>query len=219
MVLPLMARGWFISLEGIEGSGKSTQAAILARSLQARGAQVIVTREPGGTRAGKFIRTIFLDRNISLDSTAELLLVLADRAQHVREKLRGALEDGQTVISDRYSDSTVAYQGYGRGLDLKLVHELNRFASGGLSPDLTLVLDCPPEIGLARIERRAEGAARAHDRFEAEQLEFHRRVRAGFCKIARNEPGRVVLLDSTREPGVVSADILRLVLKRSAEGR
>ena len=214
-----MARGWFVTLEGIEGSGKSTQAAILAKLLRARGHNVIVTREPGGTRAGECIRSIFLDSEVSLQSAAELLLVLADRAQHVNEKLRGALENGKIVISDRYSDSTVAYQGYGRGLDLKLVHELNRFASSGLTPDLTIVLDCPPEIGLERTKQRAERAARAHDRFEAEQLEFHRRVCDGFRTIARNEPARVVLLDSTREPGVVSADILRLVLERSAEGR
>lgn len=214
-----MARGWFVTLEGIEGSGKSTQAAILAQSLRARGHNVIVTREPGGTRAGEFIRSIFLDSEVSLQSAAELLLVLADRAQHVNEKLRVALENGHIVISDRYSDSTIAYQGYGRGLDLKLVRELNRFASSGLTPDLTIVLDCPPEIGLERTKQRAELAARAHDRFEAEQLEFHRRVRDGFRTIARNEPARVVLLDSTREPGVVSADILQLVLERSAEGR
>lgn len=214
-----MARGWFVTLEGIEGSGKSTQAAILAQSLRARGHNIIVTREPGGTRAGEFIRSIFLDSEVSLQSAAELLLVLADRAQHVNEKLRVALENGHIVISDRYSDSTIAYQGYGRGLDLKLVRELNRFASSGLTPDLTIVLDCPPEIGLERTKQRAELASRAHDRFEAEQLEFHRRVRDGFRTIARNEPARVVLLDSTREPGVVSADILQLVLERSAEGR
>jgi dTMP kinase len=214
-----MTRGWFITLEGIEGSGKSTQAAILADSLRARGAHVIVTREPGGTRAGDFIRRIFLDKNISLESTTELLLVLADRAQHVSEKLRGALENGQIVISDRYSDSTIAYQGYGRGLDLKLIHELNRFASSSITPDLTIVLDCPPEIGLARTKVRAERAARSQDRFEAEQLEFHRRVRDGFRAIARDESARVVLLDSTREPGDVSSDILRLVLERSAGER
>jgi dTMP kinase len=209
-----MTRGSFITLEGIEGSGKTTQAAILAGALRSRGDQVMVTREPGGTRAGEAIRAIFLDSSISLERTAELLLVLADRAQHVREKMRRALATGQSVISDRYADSTIAYQGYGRGLDLKLVHELNRFATDGFTPDLTIVLDCPPEIGLARTEVRAMGAARARDRFEGEELEFHRRVRDGFCAIARNEPSRVVLLDSTREPGDVSADILRLVLER-----
>jgi dTMP kinase len=219
MVFWLMGRGWFVTLEGIEGSGKSTQAAILAQALRARGDNVIVTREPGGTPAGEFIRAIFLDNSISLETTAELLLALADRAQHVSEKLRAALEDGQIVISDRYSDSTIAYQGYGRGLDLKLVREMNRFASSVLTPDLTIVLDCPPEIGLARTRIRAANAARAHDRFEGEQIEFHRRVRDGFRTIALDEPSRVVLLDSTREPDVISADILRLVLERSVGGR
>jgi dTMP kinase len=209
-----MARGWFITLEGIEGSGKTTQAAILADALRARGNRVVVTREPGGTRAGEFIRAIFLDTAISLEVTAELLLVLADRAQHVREKLRPALEDGQIVISDRYSDSTIAYQGYGRGLDLKLIYDLNGLASDGITPELTIVLDCPPEIGLARTQARAESAARARDRFEGEQLEFHHRVRNGFRVIARNEPSRVLLLDSAREPGEVSSAILSLILER-----
>lgn len=209
-----MGRGRFVTIEGIEGSGKSTQAAILAEALRLRGDQVLVTREPGGTRAGEFIRAIFLDSNISLVPTAELLLVLADRAQHARQKLRAALEAGQIVISDRYSDSTIAYQGYGRGLDLKLVHELNQFASDGVTPDLTIVLDCPPEVGLARTRQRAESAARAQDRFEGEQIEFHRRVREGFRAIAHNEPSRVVLLDSAREPGAVSSDIMRVVMER-----
>jgi dTMP kinase len=209
-----MTRGWFITLEGIEGSGKTTQAAILADALRSCGNQVMVTREPGGTRAGEFIREIFLDSSISLKPTAELLLVLADRAQHVREKLLPALEAGQIVISDRYSDSTIAYQGYGRGLDPKLVRDLNRLASDGIIPDLTIVLDCPPEIGLARTKARAESAVRVRDRFEGEQLEFHRRVRDGFRVMARDDRSRVVLLDSTREPPDVSAAILHLVLER-----
>lgn len=214
-----MARGWFVTLEGIEGSGKSTQVALLADALRLRGDPVTVTREPGGTRAGELIRAIFLDSSISLENTAELLLVLADRAQHVREKLRPALETGQIVISDRYYDSTIAYQGYGRGLDLKLVRELNRLASDGITPDLTILLDCPPETGLARTKVRAHSAARARDRFEGEQLEFHRRVRDGFRAIASDEPSRVVLLDSTQETSIVSAHILHLVLERSVGRR
>jgi dTMP kinase len=214
-----MTGGLFVTLEGIEGSGKSTQVAILAAALRSRGSQVMVTREPGGTRAGEFIRAIFLDSSISLEDTAELLLVLADRAQHVRETLRPALETGQIVISDRYSDSTIAYQGYGRGLDLKLVRELNRLASNGITPDLTIVLDCPPETGLARTKLRADSAARAPDRFEGEKLEFHRRIRDGFRAVAGDEPSRVVLLDSTQKTDIVSAHILHLVLERSAGRR
>ncbi len=209
-----MADGVFITLEGIEGSGKTTQAAILADALRASGYQVMVTREPGGTHAGELIRVIFLDNAVSLHVAAELLLVLADRAQHVHEKLRPALAAGQIVISDRYSDSTVAYQGYGRGFDLKLLGELNRLASDGINPELTIVLDCSAETGLARTRVRAAGAARHPDRFESEQLEFHRRVREGFRAIARDEPARVVLLDSTQELADVSAEILRVVLAK-----
>ena len=214
-----MTRGWFITLEGIEGSGKSTQVAILAAALRSRGDPVTVTHEPGSTHAGELIRAIFLDSSIALESTAELLLVLADRAQHVREKLRPALETGQIVISDRYSDSTIAYQGYGRGLDLKLVRELNRLASDGIIPDLTIVLDCPPETGLARTKLRAHSVARVPDRFEGQHLEFHRRVRDGFRGIAIDEPSRVVLLDSTQETSVVSANILHIVQERSVGRR
>src|SRR6202521_487372 len=145
-----MDRGRFITLEGVEGSGKTTQTAIVAGVLRAAGHRVMVTHEPGGTRAGEAIRAIFLDPAVSLNVASELLLVLADRAQHVREKLRPALEAGEIVISDRYSDSTTAYQGYGRGVDLQLVDELNRLASDGIRPALTIVLDCPVEIGLVR---------------------------------------------------------------------
>ena len=206
--IPLMAAGIFITLEGVEGSGKTTQAAILADELRRRGRRVTLTHEPGGTRAGEAIRAIFLDPAVSLGVASELLLVLADRAQHVREKLRPALEAGEIVISDRYSDSTTAYQGHGRGFDLKLVDELNRLASDGIRPALTIVLDCPVEIGLVRTRARARGDVRGYDRFEGEQVDFHRRVREGFMTIARAEPDRVTVIDSTRELAVVSTDIL-----------
>jgi dTMP kinase len=143
-----MARGFFITLEGVEGSGKTTQAAILADALGRRGWRATVTREPGGTELGRALRAIFLDRKMALEYPAELLLVLADRAQHVREKIRPAISAGEIVISDRYCDSTIAYQGYGRGFDLTLLRDLNRFASDELTPDLTVVLDCPIELGL-----------------------------------------------------------------------
>src|SRR5271154_6425203 len=155
-----MATGVFITLEGVEGSGKTTQAAILGDALRKDGHRVTVTHEPGGTRAGETIRGIFLDPAVSLDVAAELLLVLADRAQHVREKLRPALASGEIVISDRYSDSTTAYQGYARGFDLTLVDELNRLASDGIRPALTIVLDCPVETGLMRTRARARGDVR-----------------------------------------------------------
>ena len=209
-----MAQGWFITLEGVEGSGKTTQAARLADALRREGHRVTVTHEPGGTRAGEAIRAIFLDPAVSLDVASELLLVLADRAQHVREKLRAAVATGEIVISDRYSDSTVAYQGYGRGFDLKLLAELNRLATDSMTPDLTIVLDLPVETGLERTRARMKGAVRRPDRFEGEAAEFHRKVRDGFLAIARAEPARVKVIDSNRALEMVGAEILASVRAR-----
>ncbi|HSR57796.1 MAG TPA: dTMP kinase [Candidatus Binataceae bacterium] len=206
-----MARGLFITLEGVEGSGKTTQAAALADALRKDGRAVTVTHEPGGTRAGEAIRKIFLDPEVSLDVASELLLVLADRAQHVREKLRPIVEAGEIVISDRYSDSTAAYQGYGRGFDLVLLGQLNRLATAGLVPDLTIVLDCAADTGLARTRERVKGQAHRFDRFESERMEFHRRVREGFLAIAKAEPDRVRVIDSEHPLAVVSGEILTAV--------
>ena len=207
-----MGKGFFVTLEGVEGSGKTTQAALVAGVLRAAGHPVTVTREPGGTRAGEAIRAIFLDPAVSLHPAAELLLVLADRAQHVREKLKPALAAGEIVLSDRYSDSTVAYQGYGRGIDLKLLDQLNRLASDGTWPDLTIVLDLPVEIGLERTRARVRGDVRGPDRFEGEQVEFHRRVRQGFLTIARDQPKRVTTLDATRPVAEITQHIADAVL-------
>lgn len=206
-----MARGLFITLEGVEGSGKTTQVAALADALRKEGRAVTVTHEPGGTRAGEAIRKIFLDPEVSLDVASELLLVLADRAQHVREKLRPIVEAGEIVISDRYSDSTAAYQGYGRGFDLVLLGQLNRLATAGLVPDLTIVLDCAADTGLARTRERVKGQAHRFDRFESERMEFHRRVREGFLAIAKAEPDRVRVIDSEHPLAVVSGEILTAV--------
>lgn len=206
-----MDKGFFITLEGVEGSGKTTQTALVADALRVAGHRVTVTREPGGTRAGEAIRAIFLDPAVSLHAAAELLLVLADRAQHVREKLKPALAAGEIVLSDRYSDSTVAYQGYGRGLDLKLLDELNRLASDGARPDLTLVLDLAVETGLERTRARVRGDVRGPDRFEGEQVEFHRRVRDGFLTIARDEPDRVKTIDATAPVAEITACIVAAI--------
>jgi dTMP kinase len=206
-----MASGVFITLEGVEGSGKTTQAASLGHALSREQRPVTITHEPGGTRAGEAIRSIFLDPAVSLEVSAELLLVLADRAQHVREKLRPRLAAGEIVISDRYCDSTIAYQGYGRGFDLKLLADLNRLASDSIKPDVTLVLDLPIETGLERTRARVKGTSRAPDRFEGEALEFHRRVREGFLAVARAEPARVLVIDATRPLEVVHQDILNAV--------
>jgi dTMP kinase len=203
-----MGLGLFITLEGVEGSGKTTQAATLAEVLRSEGRIVSVTHEPGGTRAGEAIRKIFLDPEVSLDVASELLLVLADRAQHVREKLRPGVEAGEIVISDRYSDSTVAYQGYGRGFDLPLLLQLNHLATGGMLPDLTIVLDCPAEVGLARTRERVKGRPHKFDRFESEMVDFHRRVRDGFLAIAKAEPDRVKIIDSQQSYETVTAQIL-----------
>jgi dTMP kinase len=206
-----MPTGLFITLEGVEGSGKTTQAARLGDALRAKGHRALVTHEPGGTRAGEAIRSIFLDPAVSLDVAAELLLVLADRAQHVREKLRPAVAAGDIVISDRYSDSTTAYQGYGRGFDLNLLGDLNRLASDGMKPDMTIVLDVAVETGLERTRARVRGATRGPDRFEGQDNEFHRRVRQGFLAIAREEPDRVIVVDAARPLEEVSAEVLAAV--------
>ncbi|MCL5044427.1 MAG: dTMP kinase [Deltaproteobacteria bacterium] len=219
-----MKRGAFITLEGIEGSGKTTQARLLAETLQRRGLETLVTHEPGDTRAGQTIRTIFLDPAYALVPEAELMLVLADRSQHVSQVLKPALAAGRVVISDRFSDSTLAYQGYGRGFDLKLLGGLNRFVTLGLGPDLTVLLDCSVEVGLARTRRRHElselaagkEGAGGPDRFETEAAAFHSKVREGFLAIAHAEPGRVVLVDSSRDLEAVRRDVLRAVEARLA---
>jgi dTMP kinase len=214
-----MDAGVFITLEGVEGSGKTSQASLLAESLRAAGRRVTVTHEPGGTRAGQAIRAIFLDPAVSLELAAELLLVLADRAQHVREKLKPALAAGEIVISDRYADSTVAYQGYARGFELDFLRNLNRLATDGTMPDLTIVLDCQVPTGLARIKHRmSRGAARRPDRFEGEDAEFHARVREGFLAIAHAEPERVAVVDSEQPMETVRAEI-RLLVERLLERR
>ena len=206
-----MAAGIFITLEGVEGSGKTTQAAILADELRRRGRRVMLTREPGGTRAGEAIRAIFLDPAVSLGVASELLLVLADRAQHVREKLRPALEAGEIVISDRYSDSTTAYQGHGRGFDLKLSMNSTVSPATVFSPRSRSCSTVRSRSDSVRTRARARSDVRGADRFEGEQVEFHRRVREGFMSIARAEPDRVTVIDSTRELAAVSTDILTAV--------
>jgi len=206
-----MSSGIFITLEGVEGSGKTTHAARLANALRSEGRAVTLTHEPGGTKAGAAIRSLFLDPEIKLEVAAELLLVLADRAQHVREKLKPALARGEIVISDRYSDSTVAYQGYGRGFDLKLLDELSQLASDGLVPDLTLVLDCSAETGLERTRRRARGTTHSPDRFEGQELAFHNRVRDGFHALVRAHPQRARLIDTANPVETVTAQIREAV--------
>jgi dTMP kinase len=182
----VVSRGILITFEGPEGSGKSTHIRLLARWLKSQGNRVWVTREPGGTGLARTLRQFLLHTRTPVAPLAELLLYEADRAQHVTESILPALKQGQIVLCDRYYDSTVAYQGYGRGLDLSLIHTLNRIASTGLKPDLTILLDVPVEKGLRRASIRKKG----HDRLEKAGLAFHQRVRRGFLKLAAQEPRR-----------------------------
>jgi dTMP kinase len=184
----------FVTFEGIEGSGKSTHLAHLARHLRGRGNTVVETREPGGTRAGATVRELLLGADgIPLAPLTELFLYCADRAQHVAEVIRPELAAGRIVLCDRFSDSTIAYQGYGRGLDLPSLRAADAMARDGVAPDLTFLLDCPVEVGLGRARNRSA----AGDRFERETLAFHERVRAGFHALAAAEPGRFRVLDAT----------------------
>jgi len=177
----------FVTIEGIEGCGKSTQAQRLAEWL---GLRALLTVEPGGTALGRAIREMLLANGGHVTPVAELLLFFADRAQHVAEVIRPALADGRVVISDRFTDSTLAYQGYGRGLSSALIRSLSAHATGSLVPDLTLLIDVPVDVGLARARRRS-----AADRIEAEQREFHERVRQGYLALAQQEPARWVVVD------------------------
>lgn len=201
------ARALFITLEGGEGCGKSTQIALLQQRLQAQGRPVTLLREPGGTRIGEAIRAILLDpQNTALVPMAELMLYEAARAQLVAERINPALKNGGIVLCDRFYDSTAAYQGGGRGFNMDTLTHLNQFATGGLAPDLTIIIDLPVAAGLKRAAGRE-----AADRLEQEDTAFHERVRAAFLEIARNEPGRVHVVDGAGTPETVAAQIARRV--------
>lgn len=196
-------QGLFLVFEGVEGSGKSTQAALLGKWLEARGIDHIVTREPGGTEIGEQIRALVLESE-ALPARSELLLLLSARSIFVEEVVRPALAAGRVVIADRYELSTFAYQGYGRGLALGAVRAMNEFATGGLRPDLTLLLDVPVVVGGAR---RAS-AGRAPDRIEREASGFHDRVGEAYRLLAVTEPG-VERIDGTGSPEEVHREVLR----------
>ena len=197
--------GYFIVFEGGEGAGKSTQEHLLAEALTERGLTVVRTREPGGTPAGEEIRRVVLSPDFAgLDPRAEALLFAAARGEHVARVIRPALERGEVVVCDRYLDSSVAYQGFARGLGPARVRDLSLWATGDLLPDLTVVLDIDPVQGLGRFEQR--------DRLEAEPLSYHQQVRAAFLTMAEEDPERYLLLDARDDVDVIAAAILARVM-------
>jgi len=195
--------GIFITLEGLDGSGKSTQARLLLDWVRRQGRPVRLTREPGGTEVGAQLRALVLSPDNRITPEAELFLYLADRSLHVAQVIRPALEAGEIVICERHTDSTLAYQGYGRGLDLELLGRLNRLATGGLLPDLTIVLDITPSQ--ARLD------ATRLDRLESEGKEFGERVAEGFRALARADPRRIALVDGRGDIDAVHAEVTKLV--------
>ena len=201
----------FLTVEGIEGAGKSTFLGLLENALAQRGVNFLRTREPGGCALGQQIRPLLLDVSQKVSDRAELFLFLADRAQHVADTIRPALERGQWVICDRYADSTIAYQGYGRGMDPEELQSLNDYATDGLWPDITFLLDLPVEEGLGRALTRngREGTSQSEGRFEAEALAFHQRIREGFHLRAQRWPERFRLLDAMQTPEAIVAQAMQ----------
>lgn len=196
-------KGKFVTLEGTEGVGKSTNIACIERWLSSRGIDFISTREPGGTELGEELRTLLLShRSQPVDVMTELLLMFAARAQHLSEKILPALAKGTWVLCDRFTDATFAYQGSGRGIDTRLIQTLADLVQGELQPDLTLVLDIDPEVGLARVQQRGE-----RDRFEAEEIAFFTRVRQGYYRQIASQPERFRVIDAAQNEQRVAADI------------
>jgi dTMP kinase len=189
----------FITFEGIEGCGKTTQVGRFVKRLERLGISLVTTLEPGGTGIGKDIRKILLDsRNKNLSPLAELILYAADRAQHVEEVIKPALDEGKWVVCDRFSDATVVYQGIARGQDMNLIRILNEKATQGIRPDFTFLLDCPADMGLGRALKRIEAESqKGQDRFEREALDFHKAVREGYLDLARKDQDRFVIIDTT----------------------
>lgn len=203
----------FITFEGIEGAGKSTQIKLLAVHLKKLGREVIITREPGGTSIGDQIRQILLDsNNKNMDFLCEQLLYWAGRSQHVQELIRPSLARGCVVLCDRYVDSTWAYQGYGRGLDFEQIQLFADLVTDGLKPDKTFLFDLPTKAGMERALKRIGGLhGPKEDRFERETLDFHEKVRQGFLTLAKQEPQRFVIVDATKGTGEIGQDIFATV--------
>ena len=196
--------GLLVTFEGIEGSGKSTQIELTRAYVEEQGYTCLVTKEPGGSPLGEEIRGFLLDReDLRIDPLTELFLIEADRAEHVAEVIRPALDEGRIILCDRYTDATIAYQGHARGLDITLIHQMNHWATGGLTPQCTIVLDCPIAVGMAR--------AKGEDRFEREGKRFHEQVREGYLRIARQEPRRVKVVSGEGKQTAIQEEIRRII--------
>lgn len=203
--------GILVTFEGIEGSGKSTQIALTRTYLEGEGYPCLVTREPGGAPLGEEIRRFLLQKgDLGIDPLAELFLIEADRAQHVAEVISPALAEGRMILCDRFTDATVAYQGYGRGVDMAFIEEMNRRATGGLIPQCTILLDCSVDVGMAR--------AVGEDRFEREDHLFHEKVRDGYLRIAQQEPQRVKVVSGEGEQEAIQEEI-RSILSPLVDGK
>ena len=211
--------GFFITFEGVEGCGKTTQIKLLAEFLAARGISTVLTREPGGCYIADKIRSILLDAdNSALAPLAELMLYAAARAQHVTEVISPALIAEKIVLCDRFCDATVAYQSFGRGIDRSVIDSLNSYACQGVSPDLTVLVDCDPAVGLERARRRIEATSGPREeRFELEALAFHQRVRGGYLHLAKEEPHRFVIINGSETIEEIFSTISSLVVSRIPE--
>jgi dTMP kinase len=204
----------FITLEGIEGSGKTTQIGRLVKFLGERGVECVMTRQPGGTLIGENIRAILLDpASTALEPMTELLLYLADRCQHIYELIRPCLDAGKAVVCDRYFDATVVYQGFARGLNIELIQKLHQILFDDLKPDMTLLLDLAPKVGLKRAWQQLNNGQRSghESRFEAETLAFHEKVRAGYLELARLEPERFQIINAAQSQDQVFTAISKIV--------
>jgi len=203
--------GTFITFEGIDGSGKSTQLRLLANLLQQEGCEVLLTREPGGTPVGNRLRAALLDAHEEVDPLTELLVFAADRAQHVRRVLRPALQSGRIVFSDRYADATRAYQGAGRGFSPELIEEIIQLATEGLKPDLTVLFDLPIEDSTARTRRRGNGTQQG-DRLDAEDDDFHTRVRKAYLQLAKSEPDRIKIVNTNQPLELTHQSVKEIII-------
>ncbi len=207
--------GVFISFEGIDGCGKTTQIKLLRKTLEDRGIKACITKEPGGTEAGKIIRKMLLDSRLFLDSYTQLFLFVADRVQNLNEVIRPALEAGKWVLCDRFVESTLAYQGYGLGIDLGYIDYIHREVIGNTWPNVTFVLDCPVEVAKYRLERR-RGESMAQngiscDRYETKTLEFQEKLRKGYLELVERDPERIIRVDGSKTETEVHALVLRFL--------